>query len=194
MTALDRHALCDPEGAPRRARALTIHQPWATLIARGIKRVENRDWTPSPADLTPGDYLLLHAGKTFDPDAWEGAIEIAAAEGVHVECLVEMQRPLAPLRGIANRKLRAEATRAAEARARELVPFSAVVGVARYVGVLEPGDIVAAGKRYVGPYGVALDCAVEIEPVPAQGAQGLFRLDLDTFARVRERWHEALLG
>ena len=27
-------------------RALTLWQPWATLVALGIKRLENRSWKP----------------------------------------------------------------------------------------------------------------------------------------------------
>jgi hypothetical protein len=42
-------------------KALSIQQPWASLIIRGHKDVENRSW--------PTNYrgpLLIHAGKTFD--------------------------------------------------------------------------------------------------------------------------------
>jgi hypothetical protein len=47
-------------------RAITICQPYAELILRGLKRVENRAW--------PTDYrgaILIHAGKSqkfFTPD------------------------------------------------------------------------------------------------------------------------------
>jgi len=41
--------------------ALTIHQPFAELIARGDKRVENRTW--STAYCGP---LLIHAGAVSD--------------------------------------------------------------------------------------------------------------------------------
>ena len=47
-------------------RALSIRQPWAWLIVHGPKDVENRTWST--------DYrgpLLIHAGKTFERDAWE---------------------------------------------------------------------------------------------------------------------------
>lgn len=42
--------------------ALTIKNPWAWLIAQGIKRVENRSWPT--AHRGP---LAIHAGKTPDP-------------------------------------------------------------------------------------------------------------------------------
>ena len=43
-------------------RALTVRQPWATLIARGLKRHELRTWAP-PASLLDGGVLLVHAAK-----------------------------------------------------------------------------------------------------------------------------------
>lgn len=42
-------------------RALTICQPYAELIARGVKRVENRRW----ATNVRGD-ILIHAGKSLE--------------------------------------------------------------------------------------------------------------------------------
>lgn len=193
MTRTD-HTFIDRDGVARNARALTMHQPWASLMALGIQRVVNRDWTPPPDDLALGDYVLVHAGKTFDLDAWQSALDVAEQQGVSIPWLTEMRKPLATVRSIANRTLRATAVRAAETRARELVPFSAIVGVVRFIGVLEHGDIAAAGRWYVGPFGWALDEATAIEPVPVNGAQGLFRVDPTVFALVRTRWHEAVLG
>jgi hypothetical protein len=42
--------------------ALTIKQPYATLIVTGVKDVENRTWDP------PGGYrgeIFIHAGRTY---------------------------------------------------------------------------------------------------------------------------------
>lgn len=44
--------------------ALSIKQPWAWLIASGIKPIENRTWKTN----VRGEFLI-HAGKTFD---WDG--------------------------------------------------------------------------------------------------------------------------
>lgn len=44
--------------------AITIRQPWASLIMIGVKTVENRDWQ--------ADYrgtLVIHAGKGIDREA-----------------------------------------------------------------------------------------------------------------------------
>ncbi len=43
-------------------KALTLHQPWASLIAAGDKRIETRSWKP-PANLI-GQRIGIHASKT----------------------------------------------------------------------------------------------------------------------------------
>jgi hypothetical protein len=44
-------------------RALTLWQPWATSIAVGPKRIENRPWR---FPLPMGTLIALHAGATYD--------------------------------------------------------------------------------------------------------------------------------
>ena len=41
-------------------KALTLHQPWASLIACGAKRIETRSWPP-PKSLI-GKRIAIHAG------------------------------------------------------------------------------------------------------------------------------------
>lgn len=48
-------------------KAITLWQPWAWLIARGDKRVENRSWRP-PQSLI-GQRIAVHAGKRVDKSA-----------------------------------------------------------------------------------------------------------------------------
>ena len=50
-------------------RALTVRQPWAGLIAHGIKNVENRTWAPTRG-LYIGDRFAIHAGR------WDDALNI----------------------------------------------------------------------------------------------------------------------
>jgi hypothetical protein len=45
-------------------KALTVKQPWASLIASGIKQVENRTY-PVPKTVR-GERVAIHAGKGFD--------------------------------------------------------------------------------------------------------------------------------
>jgi hypothetical protein len=44
--------------------ALTLTQPWATLVACGAKRIETRSWTTSRRG-----WLAIHAAKAFPPEA-----------------------------------------------------------------------------------------------------------------------------
>ena len=52
-------------------RALTIRQPWASLIICGEKDVENRTWTTRYRGV-----LAIHAGHRFDQDLqpWQRSI------------------------------------------------------------------------------------------------------------------------
>ncbi len=45
--------------------AITLHQPWATLIVLGFKTVETRSW-PAPERLV-GQTIAIHAGKRVVP-------------------------------------------------------------------------------------------------------------------------------
>lgn len=44
-------------------KALTLHQPWATLIALGVKRIETRSWRAPQALI--GQRIAIHAGKAL---------------------------------------------------------------------------------------------------------------------------------
>ena len=46
---------------PQTVKALTLHQPWASLIAASAKSIETRDWRPPQALI--GQRLAIHAGK-----------------------------------------------------------------------------------------------------------------------------------
>ena len=61
-------------------RALSIPQPWATLIAEGVKTLETRAWAPSQSET--GKRIGIHASKTIvlnpkymDPETWEEMIQ-----------------------------------------------------------------------------------------------------------------------
>ena len=43
-------------------KAITLWQPWASLISAGVKRIETRSWC-APAALL-GERIAIHAGKT----------------------------------------------------------------------------------------------------------------------------------
>jgi hypothetical protein len=70
---------------------LTLWRPWDLLIARGLKKIENRPWQPGRA-LQPGDRFAIHAGKHFDetciPKAQHLGVPIAFFSGKWAESAV----------------------------------------------------------------------------------------------------------
>lgn len=51
-----------------RMPCLTLWQPWAALVAAGLKTIENRPWAP-PMTIR-GKRIAIHAGKYYDNDGW----------------------------------------------------------------------------------------------------------------------------
>lgn len=116
-------------------KALTICQPYAELIARGVKPIENRTWyTPYRGPLA------IHAGKSrewMDPDDLEAYPDMA---------------------------------------------FGAVVAIVNVVGCFSMGDKWPDAFRHLhqhehanGPYCWILYDVQRIDPIPARGAQGIWK-------------------
>lgn len=57
-------------------KAITIKQPWATLIALGLKQFETRGW-----QTTHRGPLVIHAGKTVDFTAYCEFAKVLAEHG-----------------------------------------------------------------------------------------------------------------
>jgi len=55
-------------------KALTIRQPWASLIIYGPKDVENRTW--KLPQWMVGQKFAVHASKTIDQEDMEAAFEL----------------------------------------------------------------------------------------------------------------------
>ena len=60
------------------AKAVTLHQPWASLVAKGAKTVETRSWRP-PASLI-GRRIAIHAGRERRNEAPGEEFETAVAK------------------------------------------------------------------------------------------------------------------
>lgn len=164
--------------------ALTIHQPWATLIAIGAKCVETRDWPP-PANLL-GEEILIHAGK--HP---AGGSTKAAEVSFRREC--EEEPFLSAL-------LAAGYSNPGE------MPRGAVIATARIkrASRMTPESILALEQRNpterafgfydVGRYAWVLDQIRRLEePVPARGMQKLWRPKVEVVQAVEsQRWSGTL--
>lgn len=148
-----------PDRQPEPTKALTVHQPWAELIARGVKAVENRTWAThhrGPLLVHAGLSRSTHAELADDPRAFEreygvplppaSALAFGALVGVAelVACVPPDQRTADPL----------------IARAL-LTPFAG-----------GPVCWVLADARAFAP------------PVPCKGGQGLWTPDAETLKRV----------
>ena len=150
--------------------AITLHQPWASLIALGIKTVETRSW-PAPARLL-GQTIAVHAAKLVvgepGPD-----IEAAMAGRVGGDW-----RSVVPAGMVV-----ATATLAGMARVARVNPAHSY---ATHEPGTEAGGAVGQGESPIDPWGDFspgrwLWFLTEVrplpEPVPAIGRQTLWRWD-----------------
>lgn len=60
-------------------KALSIRQPWAYLLAQGLKDIENRTWST----LYRGP-LLIHAGQGMSADEYRDCCRLAARIGIQI--------------------------------------------------------------------------------------------------------------
>jgi hypothetical protein len=154
-------------------KALTLWQPWASLIACGAKKYETRSW-PAPKTLKPGDPVAIHA----------------AARQVHIN---ELSDELMELM-CAGSKLGPASTLCMAA----LLPRSAVLAVCEFVecrGTNMVHDITAAeqamGDWDMGRWAWRLQVVYVAEPpIPAAGHQGLWEWDAPDY--VEEAVNEML--
>lgn len=151
-------------------KALTLHEPWASLIASGAKAYETRDWAP-PGWLV-GQTIAIHAGKA-DPMKLSTA-DLGGSTAVE-----------AMLRGLKLQRM-------------DALPLGCIVCTAKLAGIywsqgatmtphgtmqIDTGDgtiELRPGEEYFGSYGAGrcLWHLVEIRrvapPKPARGMQKLW--------------------
>lgn len=162
-------------------RALTLTQPWAGLVASGIKLIENRP-RPIIARSSLPLRFAIHASRGLDEQVYHRILEIAPelATAHDSPPQVAIERPWFKLSQI----------------------NSAVIGVATVVEIID--DRFASSKRlswigqrkldpdqrrwFFGPIGYVLADVVALErPVPRPGALGFWTLDEDTRRAVEEQ-------
>lgn len=143
-------------------KALTIYQPWATLIATGQKRIETRGWATGYRG-----WLIIHAAVKWSADLRElscsplfaemlrGTPGYSATDG---DLFSESEPPTPPL--------------------------GAVVGVAKLVATEQTDDprlIVSDHERELGDYSAGRWAWIFEEriafqnPIPMKGFQGIWR-------------------
>ncbi|MCC7479185.1 ASCH domain-containing protein [bacterium] len=163
-------------------KAISLHQPWASAVALGAKRIETRHWC-APAWLI-GQPLLIHAAKTQEWLGHEGLMRLcdrAMADAIAAA-------PALPPPGWLGRS------------AACLLPLGALVAVARLsachpitmrngVGTIcLPGNAredvsdmeTALGNFEPGRFGWILsDVRPLPTPIPFRGQQGIFPVPAD---------------
>lgn len=172
--------------------ALTVHQPFAHLLAIGEKPVENREWPPPPQIV--GGYLAIHAGKTVDVEAYETLTKKLAARPRPALWTGRTAPALPPP---------------------EEVQLSAIVAVARVVGAIfvrgaadgirlevcrmfgaglsrERAEEFAASPYAFGPWCWCLEEVVRLPvPIPCRGAQKIWTVPEHEADLVRAGWRTA---
>ena len=142
-------------------KGLTLHQPWATLMAKGYKSMETRSWT-YPNDRFPM-LIAIHAGAQNSVEAERTARDMGLLETGEetprraVLALAWAYRPI-PTEEPRVRKFLAEPWRAAE----------------RAFGDYTPGRFAWPMEVYPLP-----------EPVPAVGRQKLWTPSEETTQQIR---------
>lgn len=156
-------------------RAITLTQPWAGLVASGIKLVENRPRAMG-ADKMIGERVAIHASREVDARVFNRIYDLAP----------ELNHRYADTEALTRWHRLARVT-------------SAIIGVAtidsvldpRYCGI-DPSDPSAAAplaedqrRWFFGPIGIVLRDVVAITPVAnVRGALGFWRVPDDVFARI----------
>ncbi len=145
--------------------ALTLWQPWATLMAIGAKRVETRGWE-MPRKIR-GAWIALHAAgaNTTPPDELRAAFTepaIARALARHDYTPKNLPTGAIVAVGLASRSIPTDTLR----------------------GNVGPDEL-AMGYYAAGRHGWLFERVIPLkEPILAKGAQGIWTLTLHTESQV----------
>lgn len=172
-------------------RALTIRQPWAQLIALGVKTIETRSWATKyrgpvlihagkvePAAETRLGPWITWAGEILNTDTDDGPVEMAlgavAAVADLVDCVPIVEtRPLSYYRLLADNECCRVIQDGPNERLAEIL-FTDHSGEV----LSDFTDQRPFGDFTPGRYGWLLDKVRPLSsPVPAKGRQGLWRPD-----------------
>lgn len=125
-----------------KTHALTIKQPWASLIAHGLKDIENRTWHTSRRGL-----IYIHASAKLDNEECRSATELMST--FDADSMVRLRS--SPIRHVDFRDY----------------PRGAIIGVAVIVDCVTTSD----SPWFVGPYGFVLKNARMFKtPIECKGA------------------------
>ena len=153
-------------------KALSLWQPWATLMALGHKRIETRSWSTAYRG-----WLAIHAAKFWsrDLEAMCGSAPFLSALGPLTKRGVIMHRPVAD-------------------EPERILPFGAIVALVYVVDCFEIDALnwprndreFKLGDYTPGRYQWRTDRVINLghEAITTPGARGLFTLPLDIERRL----------
>lgn len=151
-------------------RALTLKQPWATIVALGLKPVENRSW--KLPDALMGEDFAIHAGLTTDVEGAQWILKHFADDKVVCDLVRGHQHHGAVL-GIA--KL-----------AGYLHGGKFFYRFGNEIRVKDDHPLLH-NKWFFGKYGFVLeDVRTCMHPVPARGMQMFWHLPPEVEDKVKE--------
>lgn len=170
-------------------KAITLHQPWATLIAVGVKTIETRSWPTKHRGP-----IAIHAAKRFDKAGWEESLPATDLPGLSPDAWVMLASRRQPFGAVV-----------ATANLVDCIPMVDAVPICEFpdaadrvlqitddvhgrrICVLDRwpggGEIADPSRRSDLPYGdfapgrwawLLEDIEPLYEPVPARGRQGLW--------------------
>jgi hypothetical protein len=156
----------------RTYKAISVWQPYATLLASGAKQFETRTW--APGSLHMGEPVLIHASKRWTEDERDLCLTDPAffrALSAAKEAGLPWDFDAPPLGCIV-----AVATFNSAWRSEELLPK------------------ISAQERHFGAYGPGywgwhFPEVKPIQPIPWRGRQGLFSVSIDEQELVYVRSH-----
>lgn len=170
----------EPARGDARMRALTLTQPWAGLVASGIKLIENRPRRMIKAEDF-GERFAIHASREIDELVYKRIAEMAPDVLPDFGKTVTPEPPWFRLSRIT----------------------SAVIGVATIDRVVTGDRVVARAvceadgraaelgdqlRWFFGPIGYVLRDVIALEtPVPCRGFQGFWTLPADVAVKVGEQ-------
>lgn len=166
-------------------KALSLTQPWATLVALGAKKIETRSWSHPYRG-----WLAIHAAKGLDP--------VGGAEGLILQCQQE------PFHSVLREHFGTPFTPA------QVLPLGAIVAVASLYHVgkiarnregavyIDPKDWTVSSEQELafgdytpGRYGWVLTNVHQLkEPIPCRGALGVW----DVPAEIERQLPEVYRG
>ena len=154
-------------------RGLTLRHPWAWAFLAG-KDVENRTWRPERMGVQVGSYLALHGGAVKFKDGVP-ALPAAYADEI-TDALAWIGSQGCALRPGSLPTALPEVVR------------PGIVAVGRLIDVRQDSPSPWAAR---GQWHWCLEVTPLAEAVPHRGEQGLWKLDPDAVAQVRELFREA---